>query len=221
MAALIVHAVGAGTSPAVAAALPGAEPATVWWIQLVGTAVLLATVFGLICPTSPAAPPFLQPALIGIAAAVIGMGGGPSAGLNPATDLGPRIVAGFASPVNLAYWWVPVLAPVAGGLLGGALYRLSSRLPAQVTPSRSAAAPIQHSPTTTPQLAPGLRAAPQPSPGWVPPQWAPPTPTRRGPGSRPDAFQTGPRPGREPAPSSDSQPTRRHEGRPGFEKVSR
>jgi glycerol uptake facilitator protein len=49
--------------------------------------------------------------------------------INPARDVGPRIFAFFAgwnqaafpSPDN--YWWVPIVGPLGGGIVGGAAYQ--------------------------------------------------------------------------------------------------
>ena len=73
----------------------------------------------------------LQPLLI--AALVLGIGlslGGPTGyAINPARDLGPRI-AHFILPIpgkrdsDWGYAWIPVLAPIVGGVLGAQLFRV-------------------------------------------------------------------------------------------------
>ena len=71
----------------------------------------------------------LQPLLVGILVLGIGLSlGGPTGyAINPARDLGPRIaheilpVAG-KGPSDWAYAWIPVVAPIAGGIAGAALY---------------------------------------------------------------------------------------------------
>ena len=48
--------------------------------------------------------------------------------INPARDFGPRLftfVAGWGVDVFRAgnsWWWVPIVAPVVGGVLGGFVY---------------------------------------------------------------------------------------------------
>ncbi|MGA9718979.1 MAG: aquaporin, partial [Acidobacteriaceae bacterium] len=50
--------------------------------------------------------------------------------INPARDFGPRLfcfftgwsTAALPSPGN--YWWVPILGPLLGGVVGGAAYQL-------------------------------------------------------------------------------------------------
>ncbi len=49
--------------------------------------------------------------------------------MNPARDLGPRIMSFFfgwgemALPGPRGGWWIPTVASIAGGLVGGAFYR--------------------------------------------------------------------------------------------------
>ena len=72
----------------------------------------------------------LKPLLVGLLVFVIGMGlGGPTGyAINPARDLGPRIahailpIAGKGDS-NWGYAWIPVLGPIAGGLLGALVYK--------------------------------------------------------------------------------------------------
>lgn len=73
----------------------------------------------------------LQPLLVG--ALVLGVGlslGGPTGyAINPARDLGPRI-AHFLLPIpgkrdsDWGYAWIPVAAPIVGGILGAQLFRV-------------------------------------------------------------------------------------------------
>ena len=69
--------------------------------------------------------------LVGLLVFVIGMGlGGPTGyAINPARDLGPRIVHAIL-PIhgkgdsNWSYSWIPVLGPIAGGILGALAYKV-------------------------------------------------------------------------------------------------
>jgi glycerol uptake facilitator protein len=71
----------------------------------------------------------LQPLLVGILVLGIGLSlGGPTGyAINPARDLGPRIahailpIAGKGTS-DWAYAWIPIVAPIAGGIAGAALY---------------------------------------------------------------------------------------------------
>ncbi|MGA7158131.1 MAG: MIP/aquaporin family protein [Acidobacteriaceae bacterium] len=70
--------------------------------------------------------------MIGLIVAVIGasMGYLESWAINPARDLGPRLFCFFtgwgssAFPSPEHYWWVPIVAPLLGGVVGGAAYQL-------------------------------------------------------------------------------------------------
>jgi glycerol uptake facilitator protein len=80
--------------------------------------------------------------MIGFLVAILGssMGYLEAWAMNPARDLGPRLFAYFAgwgssalpSPDN--YWWIPVVAPLIGGVIGGGAYQLLIHpfLPARV-----------------------------------------------------------------------------------------
>lgn len=60
---------------------------------------------------------------------VIGLGGQTGFALNPARDLGPRIMHAIL-PIHdkgrsrWFYAWVPVCAPIAGGMMGGSFFKL-------------------------------------------------------------------------------------------------
>jgi MIP family channel proteins len=100
--------------------------------QVVGTALLVLIVFAVVDKDNLAPPANVQPILIGLAIVVIGQAFGFNAGyaINPARDLGPRLftaIAGWGSGVFRAgnhWWWVPIIAPLLGGLLGGYIYDL-------------------------------------------------------------------------------------------------
>ena len=71
----------------------------------------------------------LQPLLVGILVLGIGLSlGGPTGyAINPARDLGPRLahailpIAG-KGPSDWSYSWIPVVAPIVGGVAGAMLY---------------------------------------------------------------------------------------------------
>jgi glycerol uptake facilitator protein len=97
--------------------------------EIIGTFVL---VFGVLHFTAPANSLGTLDALP-VALLVLGIGlslGGPTGyAINPARDLGPRI-AHFILPIpgkrdsDWAYSWVPVIAPIAGGLLAAIIFKL-------------------------------------------------------------------------------------------------
>jgi glycerol uptake facilitator protein len=71
----------------------------------------------------------LQPLLVGVLVLGIGLSlGGPTGyAINPARDLGPRIAHALL-PIpgkgnsGWSYAWIPVIAPIVGGIAGAALY---------------------------------------------------------------------------------------------------
>lgn len=98
--------------------------------QVVGTALLVGVIFGITDTRNSPAPPGLAPVVVGLLVVLIGASFGFNAGyaINPARDLGPRIftaMAGWGGEVFTAgnyWWWVPVIAPCVGGVLGGWVY---------------------------------------------------------------------------------------------------
>ena len=72
------------------------------------------------------------PLLVGLLVVVIGMSlGGPTGyAINPARDLGPRIahavlpIAGKGGS-DWGYSWIPVVAPIVGGIVGALLFQLT------------------------------------------------------------------------------------------------
>ena len=100
--------------------------------QIVGTAILLLLVLALGDQKNFAAEARLQPILVGLAVVLIGMTFGFNSGyaINPARDLGPRLftlIAGWGGEVFTAgnsWWWVPLVGPLIGGVLGGYVYDL-------------------------------------------------------------------------------------------------
>jgi glycerol uptake facilitator protein len=108
--------------------------------QVVGTAFLLIFVVALIDLRNTAVGSNLAPLAIGLAVAAIGMSYGANAGyaINPARDFGPRLLAYFAGWGRVAlpgsyhvgtfqfssYWWIPIVGPLIGGVLGVLIYDL-------------------------------------------------------------------------------------------------
>ncbi len=97
--------------------------------QVVGTALLMLGIFAILDRRN-AGPATGVPVLVGALVVGIGMTFGFNAGyaINPARDLGPRIftaMAGWGSEVFRAgggWWWVPIVAPCLGALLGAFVY---------------------------------------------------------------------------------------------------
>lgn len=100
--------------------------------QIVGTALLVAIVFALSDEKNIAPKSNMAPLLIGATVLAIGMTYGLNAGyaINPARDFGPRLftyLAGWGPEVFTAgngWWWVPIVGPLLGGVIGGIAYDL-------------------------------------------------------------------------------------------------
>jgi len=100
--------------------------------QVVGTALLVLVIFALGDKRNAAPEAGYAPVLVGLLVVLIGMTFGFNAGyaINPARDLGPRLftfAAGWGGDVFRAgnhWWWVPIVGPCLGGILGGAAYDL-------------------------------------------------------------------------------------------------
>jgi glycerol uptake facilitator protein len=104
--------------------------------QIVGTMFLLMIIAAVIDLRNTAVQANLGPLIIGFGVAAIGMSFGANAGyaINPARDLGPRLLAwvggwgDLAVPGNgpwfTAYMWVPIVGPFVGGVIGILLYDL-------------------------------------------------------------------------------------------------
>jgi len=98
--------------------------------QVVGTALLVAVIFGISDSRNSPAPAGLAPVVVGLLVVLIGATFGFNSGyaINPARDFGPRLftaVAGWGGEVFRAgngWWWVPIVGPVVGGVLGGWVY---------------------------------------------------------------------------------------------------
>lgn len=98
--------------------------------QVVGTAILVAVIFGITDTRNAPAPAGLLPVVVGLLVVGIGAAFGTNSGyaINPARDFGPRtftFLAGWGSEVFRAgnyWWWVPIVGPLVGGVLGGWLY---------------------------------------------------------------------------------------------------
>ena len=100
--------------------------------QVVGTALLVGVILGITDQRNAPAPNGLVPVVVGLLVVLIGATFGFNAGyaINPARDLGPRLftaVAGWGSQVFTAgggWWWVPVVAPCVGAVVGAYTYDL-------------------------------------------------------------------------------------------------
>uniref|UniRef100_A0A665WZV1 Aquaporin 10b n=2 Tax=Echeneis naucrates TaxID=173247 RepID=A0A665WZV1_ECHNA len=111
--------------------------------QVIGTAALLLCVLALGDQRNCCLPDGLQPVLVGAVVLVIGVSMGSNSGyaINPARDFGPRLftyIAGWGADVFEAgggWWWVPIVAPCVGALLGTLIYELMIEVHHPPTPS--------------------------------------------------------------------------------------
>jgi glycerol uptake facilitator protein len=107
--------------------------------QIIGTAFLVGFIFAVIDEYNAPVKGNLAPLVIGFAVVAIGLSFGANAGyaINPARDFGPRIwawIAGWKSvafPGDYAnvstYFWIPIIGPLLGGLVGGVVYDFGIR----------------------------------------------------------------------------------------------
>jgi glycerol uptake facilitator len=103
--------------------------------EIIGTFML---VFGVVALGSPATAGLGGITGLGVALLVVGIGmslGGPTGyAINPARDLGPRIMH-FILPIagkgdsDWGYAWVPVVGPIIGGILGALVAKACFNIP--------------------------------------------------------------------------------------------
>ncbi|GAA2594862.1 MIP/aquaporin family protein [Actinomadura fulvescens] len=112
----------------------GTLPVSMWGgfrDQIIGTAILLFVVMALTDLRN--LPPLsnLTPVIIGLLVVGIGMAWGTDAGyaINPARDFGPRLAqyltgygGAWRDQYGDLYFWVPIIGPLAGAVIGAGLY---------------------------------------------------------------------------------------------------
>lgn len=100
--------------------------------QVIGTAILLFLVLAVTDARNSAPLSNMAPVVIGLIVVAIGMAWGTDAGyaINPARDFGPRLAefftgygSAFRDQYGNFYFWVPIVAPLVGGLVGAGLYK--------------------------------------------------------------------------------------------------
>jgi len=107
--------------------------------QIIGTGLLVLVIFAVIDAFNAPVKANLAPLAVGLIVVGIGVSFGANAGyaINPARDLGPRLLAWIAGWKSVAipgdygnvdfYMWVPIVGPMIGGVLGAYLYDFSVR----------------------------------------------------------------------------------------------
>jgi glycerol uptake facilitator len=107
--------------------------------QIIGTALLVLLIFAVIDAFNTPVKANLAPLVVGLIVVGIGVSFGANAGyaINPARDLGPRILAWIEGWKSIAipgdygkvnfFMWVPIVGPMVGGALGAYLYDFAVR----------------------------------------------------------------------------------------------
>jgi glycerol uptake facilitator protein len=96
--------------------------------QVIGTALLVGLIFAITDPRNQPVVAGFNPLMVGLVVVAIGVSWGGMHGyaINPARDFGPRLftlVAGFKDTgFGTNAWWVPIVGPFTGGLLGALAY---------------------------------------------------------------------------------------------------
>jgi glycerol uptake facilitator protein len=98
--------------------------------EIIGTFMLVFVIFAFTSNVGPAALNNLGPLIVGLLVLAIGLSlGGPTGyAINPARDLGPRIVHAILpipgkGPSDWGYAWIPVIGPLIGGSLGALAFK--------------------------------------------------------------------------------------------------
>ena len=103
--------------------------------QVIGTGLLLMLILAIIDEFNMPPGSNMAPLMVGLVVVAIGMSFGAMHGyaINPARDFGPRlftVLAGFHNngiTDGARVWWVPVVAPLIGGVLGAGIYDFGIR----------------------------------------------------------------------------------------------
>jgi len=142
----------------------GFEHVSLWGAfldQIVGTAILLFCVFAITDSRNTSPLSNMAPVVVGFLVVAIGMAWGTNAGyaINPARDFGPRLASYFTGystawrdQYGQLYWWVPIVAPLLGGVLGAFLYKV---LIDTFLPAAEPGAPIEGTPAAETTVASG------------------------------------------------------------------
>jgi glycerol uptake facilitator protein len=113
--------------------------------QVIGTAILLFLILAVTDLRNSSPLSNLAPVVVGLIVVAIGMAWGTDAGyaINPARDFGPRLAefftgygSAFRDQYGNLYFWVPIIAPLVGGLIGAGLYKalIGRFLPGETEP---------------------------------------------------------------------------------------
>jgi glycerol uptake facilitator protein len=107
--------------------------------EVIGTALLICVLFALTDDRNQPPKGNLAPFVVGLVVVAIGISFGANSGyaINPARDLGPRLLAGVAGWGSNAvpgdygnisfYMWIPIVGPLVGAVIGAFVYDLFIR----------------------------------------------------------------------------------------------
>jgi aquaporin-7 len=103
---------------------------TAFYSEALGTAFLLLAIYAITDERNRGAGPVGTPFAFAMLFMALGMAFGMNTGyaLNPARDFGPRLftlLAGYGTKVfsaNSHYFWVPIIGPLVGGVMGAGTY---------------------------------------------------------------------------------------------------
>ncbi len=97
--------------------------------EFVGTALLVGMILTIVDARNQPVQANINPLIIGLLIVAIGASFGLNTGyaINPARDFGPRLWVGFVSgfqsfSADNYYFWVPIVAPLAGGVVAAFIY---------------------------------------------------------------------------------------------------
>jgi len=117
-----------------ATAMARVSTETAFFVEVLLTMFLLLMIFALTEPSNPGLPQAgLGPIFIGLTVtAIVGVGGPLTMdAVNPVRDFGPRLFAYIIGFGQIAFpgprgneWWLYILAPITGALVGAALYQI-------------------------------------------------------------------------------------------------
>ncbi|MDE3123934.1 MAG: aquaporin family protein [Bacteroidota bacterium] len=99
--------------------------------EIIGAFVLVFSVFKMSNPAQSLGTLDALPVALVVLAIGLSLGGITGYAINPARDLGPRIVHALL-PIpgkgssDWAYCWVPIIGPIVGGLLAGIVFQLTT-----------------------------------------------------------------------------------------------
>ncbi|KAE9261190.1 hypothetical protein PR003_g34037, partial [Phytophthora rubi] len=105
---------------------------TAFYTEFIGTAMLTLGVYAITDKRNKSAGPVGSPFAFCLLIWALGMAFGMNTGyaINPARDFGPRLftcLAGWGTKVFTLrnhYFWIPIVAPLCGGVAGAGLYRV-------------------------------------------------------------------------------------------------